>query len=222
MGTVYRFPFCGRYWFFLIKLGSSPQFSSLFVSSIVPHETSKSFGGIIVVSAPKFKLSVLGVLKGFNPAKVRGHLSSTLNMNEQQVEALLHNDAPVLQRLMDHEDAFKLKSALLELGVDCAIKPVPLVGLAERADTLRLHSAAEPKAVNRAPVTRSSRPSPVRTGKASARPVAAGRGSVSVWPVVAMLGLVLLASWLFKAPASGLDAAHAPQVASMLDSRAID
>lgn len=175
-----------------------------------------------MVSAPKFKLSVLGVLKGFDSAKVRLQLSRQLNMNDQQVESLLQNSAPVLQKLMAHEDAFKLKVALREVGVDCMIKPVPLTGLAERAGSLSLYSGAEPKPASRAPVARSSRPSPVRTGRAYGRPAASTKGSVSMWSVVAMAALVVLASWLFKQPSSRLDGARSNQVASMLDSRSID
>lgn len=175
-----------------------------------------------MVSAPKFKLSVLGVLKGFDPAKVRMQLAKHLNMNDQQVELLLQSRAPELQRLMDHADAFSLKTALREVGVDCVIKPVPLMGLAERAGSLSLHIPAQPKAVSRAPVVRSSRPSPVRTGKASVRPVSSTKGSVSVWSMVAMAALVVLASWLFKSPSPGFDQVPGPRVASLLDSRAME
>ena len=174
------------------------------------------------MSAPKFKISILGVLNGFNDTKVRKILASQLNMEPQQVDALLQNQGSVSKKLMAHKDAFSLQSALRELGVDCVIRPAPLEGLAERAGTLQLNGDARPQPVSRTPVVRSQRPSPVRTGRASVKPASSStKGSVSVWPVAAVVALVALASWLFKTPATSLEPTPGPQMASMMD-RPID
>ena len=149
-------------------------------------------------------------------------LASQLKLSQQHVDQLLNNKAAVTQKLMAHKDAFQLQSALREIGVDCVIKPVPLEGLAERAGSLSLNTKAESSADKRAAVARVQRPSPVRTGRSANRPAPSTKGSMSVWPMAALVVLVLLASWLFESPQRGLDAAPGPQVASMLDSRAID
>lgn len=180
-----------------------------------------SFGGS-TVPAPKFRLSILGVLKGFDASKVQTALASQLKLSQQQVGQLLDNKAAITQKLLAHKDAFQLQSALREIGVDCVIKPVPLEGLAERAGTLSLNSKAEASAENRAAAVRLQRSSSVRTGRSTNRPAPSTKGSMSVWPMAALVVLVLLASWLFESPQRGLDAAPGPQVASMLDSRAID
>ena len=180
-----------------------------------------SFGGFSV-PAPKFRLSILGVLKGFDAVTVQNNLIRQLHLTPQQVELLLSNQAAATRKLMAHKDAFQLQSALREAGVDCVIKPVPLEGLAERAETFSLNGSAEPSAVNRAPASRIQRPSPVRTGRSANQPTPSTKGAMSVWPMAALVVLVVLASWLFEAPERGLDAASAPQVASVLDSRAID
>lgn len=200
---------------FLIKVGSSTQFPDAFLFSILPIETSDHFGGN-AVSAPKFKVSIQGVLKGFSDTSVRVALASQLKMEPQQVDKLLLNQGALSKKLLPHKDAFSLQSILRELGVDCVIRPVPLEGLAERAGTLQMNVDARPKPVSRTPVVRSQRSSPVRSGRASLKPVVP-KGAVSVWPVAAVVVLVLLASWLFKAPSAGLDAPPAPQMASILD-----
>lgn len=173
------------------------------------------------MSAPKFKISIQGVLKGFSDDSVRRSLAAQLKIDAQRVDLVLQNQGAMSKKLLDHKDAFSLQAALRELGVDCVIRPVPLEGLAERAGTLQLNGDAKPKAVNRAPVVRSQRPSPVRTGRASFKPVPAGKNAVSVWPVAAVVVLVMLASWLFKSPQTGLESGPGPQMASMLD-RPID
>ena len=173
------------------------------------------------MSAPKFKISILGVLNGFSDTKVRNTLARKLRMSPEQVDAFLQNEGSVSKKLMPHQDAFSLQTVLRELGVDCVIRPMPLDGLAERAGTLKLNADAKPKAVSRTPVVRSQRPSSVRTGRSSIKPVASTKGSVSVWPVAAVVVMVVLASWLFNSSPTSLESSHGPQMASMLD-RPID
>jgi hypothetical protein len=182
-------------------------------------------GDDAVVSAPKFKLTVLGVIEGRNTDKVKQRVSKALKMNSAQVDQLLLSRSPILQKPIDHQSAFKLKSGLQELGVDCRISPVPLVGLAERAESLSLHSTPEAKPSDRlAPVRSSARSVPMRSGKTSVRSGPSTKGAVSIWPIAALVVLVVVANWLFQphSPNAIGQPQEVTQLASMLDSRAIE
>ncbi|MAR91565.1 MAG: hypothetical protein SV765_07230 [Pseudomonadota bacterium] len=173
-------------------------------------------------NAPRFKLSVIGILPQWEQEKVCSRLQRRLNLSPQQADLLLTNQGPLCAELLDHEHAFRLKTLLLELGVDCAIKPAPLEGLQAKAERFQLHQPAAPERPPRAPVARSKRPSPVRTGRTPWRAATHSRNGLSVWPVAGLVMLLALVSWLFESPSADLSLAPGTQMASMLDSRPID
>lgn len=172
------------------------------------------------MASPKFKVTIVGVKTGYHPDRVKNDLMHTLSANEKQVDELLNNRAPVSSKLLAHTEAFKVKSGLQELGVDCQISPVPLFGLAERVGTLTMSgpNAAKDESARRPQVVRRAHhAAAMRSGKAAApTPRKKVRPKVGAMQVVALIGAILLTSWLANVNPIGLFQTT-PSVASMAD-----
>jgi hypothetical protein len=75
-------------------------------------------------TTPHFKLSIKGILPGFEIEQVQDQLRHEQNLAPEQVQELLSNAAPLSQALLEHRKAFRVQTRLREMGVDCMIYPV--------------------------------------------------------------------------------------------------
>lgn len=171
------------------------------------------------MSSPKFKVTIAGVKVGHNPERVKKDLMGALSADEVQVAELLANQAPVSKKILEHADAWKVKTSLQELGVDCQISPMPLLGLSERAGTLTIKgSEIEKNAPPRPQVVRRADHSlAMRSGKASTNSkVKKSAPKVGVLQVAALVGAILVTAWMMESnPLGMLQTSH--KVASMAD-----
>lgn len=171
------------------------------------------------MSSPKFRVTIVGVKKGHNPQRVRKMLMVSLNASEGQVDALLENRAPVSKKIMEHQDAWKVKTGLQDLGVDCQIQPQPLLGLSERAGSYSIKGSEISKNAPAKPVVvrRASHSNAMRSGKAGvSRPVKKTAPKVGMLQVAALVGAIMVTAWLMKeSPLQSLESNRS--VASMAD-----
>lgn len=148
-----------------------------------------------MLSSPRFKVTVQGVAAGCHPQRVRAALASRFGLSPAQVEQLLCSQGGLLAEPVDHQTAWQLKSLLQQLGVDCRIAPVPLAGLGERADRIRLHPVAPGRHVGQAPRRLPDAPRSARIPRPDARPAEVAMGRL--WSLVAVVLVVfVLAGYL--------------------------
>ena len=152
------------------------------------------------MSSPKFKLTILGIKPGYDLQTVKLALANSLNASELEVDALLQNQAAICKNSMEHQDAWMVKSDLLELGVDCQIKPVPLHGINARAGAISLQGAdidshEPPKPVV---VRKANHATRMRSGQGQRKQVPKSAPKVGVVQMAAMIGALALCVWFVQ------------------------
>ena len=171
------------------------------------------------MASPKFKVTISGVKPGHNAERVKQDLMRALSASERQVDQLLNNQAPVSKKTLEHTEAWKVKSGLQELGVECQISPVPLLGLAERAGTLSMKGTESNKNAPARPavVRRAHHAVAMRSGKASPSvPPKKMRPKVGVLQVAALVGAIVITGWMMNHSPLQMFQAN-PSVATMAD-----
>ena len=103
--------------------------------------------------------------------RVRLALGKAFSLTPAQVEQLLANQAGPLVGLKEHQEAWALRNTLLQLGVDCAIAPVPRSNLAGIPKQVALQGVDINRHIGHAPrVMRASHhANSMRSGKSVAR-----------------------------------------------------